>query len=321
MDRQREYGEVLPASSTQRKPPKRTPGSRPSISCPGPHVPYQRPRRGRVSRIVLGVAFIVLVLALLALGAIVFSYWQGQQSYDEVAHEVFPTADDAFAREVDLETVGNSIDWAALEAINPDTVGWLYIPGTPVNYPVVQTSNNVTYLSTDFQGNQGWLAQFGCIFAAAENTPGFADENNVLFGHHMNDGSMFGFIEGLYDPAKFNATRNIYLLTPDGNYRLQTFSILTCNENEAIAQTSFATAAEYTAYVQDVANRSEVVPDPAVDLSSVSKTFMFATCDNAVKNLRQVLFAAVVESTAPADASIVNDAQAAVDAARGLTTS
>lgn len=325
MARQHEYGEVLPASSQPRKRPPRRDGARPSVAA-GPdeaRIPYQRPRKGRIARIVLGAAFIALVLAILALGAVVASYWHGQQTYREVAHDAFPTADDVFAPAasggaVDLATAGGSIDWDALRAVNPDVVGWIYVPGTPVNYPVVQTSNNVTYLSTDFQGGHGWLAQFGCIFVAAENAPGFTDANTVLFGHHMNDGSMFGFIDGLFDPKRFNSTRTIYLLTPDGDFRLETFSILTCDENESIAQISFATEEERVAYVQDKMDRSAVAPDPALDASSVSKTFMLATCDNSARNLRQVLFAAVVESTAPSDAGVVRDAGAAVDAAGAL---
>lgn len=333
MDRQREYGEVLPASSRQRKLPKRkrSAGERPTVSrAPGgPQIPYQRPRKGRVARIVFGVAFIVLVLAILGLGAIVFSYWQGQRVYDEVAQDAFPSADDVFAQGavgseaaggVDLEAICDAIDWDALRAVNPDVVAWIYVPGTPVNYPVVQTSNNVTYLSTDFRGGHGWLAQFGCIFVAAENAPGFTDRNNVLFGHHMNDGSMFGFIDGLFDPDKFNATRDIYLLSPDGGYRLRTFSILHCDANEAIAQTTFPSDEDYAAYVQDKMDRSEVAPDPAMDAASVQKTFMLATCDNAVDSLRQVLFAVVEESTVPANMGAVNDVQPALDEASAFAS-
>lgn len=320
MPKQRPYGSVLPASSQQRRAPGG--GSASPDGAKAPQIPYRQPRKGRISRVVLGIAFIVLVLSLLALGAIVFSYWQGQQSYKEVAQEAYPAAQGVFAQsEVDLEAASEGIDWDALRAINPDTVAWIYVPGTPVNYPVVQTSNNVTYLSTDFRGEHGWLAQFGCIFVAAENEPGFADRNNVLFGHHMNDGSMFGFIDGLFDAAKFNATRDIYLLTPDGNYHLRTFSLFRCEPDEPIAQVSFSSTEEYAAYVQDTIDRSEVAPSEAVDAASITKTFMFATCDHNGRDLRQVLYASVVESTAPEKTGAVSDARPAVDAARELAGS
>lgn len=101
MPKQRPYGNVLPASSQQRHAPGG--GGASPDGAKTPQIPYQRPRKGRISRMVLGIAFIVLVLSLLALGAIVFSYWQGQQSYKDVAQEAYPAAQDVFAQsEVDL---------------------------------------------------------------------------------------------------------------------------------------------------------------------------------------------------------------------------
>lgn len=48
------------------------------------------------------------------------------------------------------------VDWDALLAINPDTVGWVYVPGTNINYPIVHTDNDETYLTRDFNGEQSW---------------------------------------------------------------------------------------------------------------------------------------------------------------------
>ena len=90
MPKQRPYGNVLPTSSQQRHAPGG--GGASPDGAKTPQIPYQRPRKGRISRMVLGIAFIVLVLSLLALGAIVFSYWQGQQSYKDVAQEAYPAA-------------------------------------------------------------------------------------------------------------------------------------------------------------------------------------------------------------------------------------
>ena len=63
------------------------------------------------------------------------------------------------------------VDWDALLAINPDTVGWVYVPGTNINYPIVHTDNDETYLTRDFNGEQSWGATYGCIFLSAANAP------------------------------------------------------------------------------------------------------------------------------------------------------
>ena len=91
---------------------------------------YQQPGSGRPRkksgpwRVVFWIALVVFVVALAALGAIGFSYWQGQQTYNDVAREGFTPPDDLSATSLADFTV----DWDALKAINPDTVGGSTFP-------------------------------------------------------------------------------------------------------------------------------------------------------------------------------------------------
>ncbi|MEG2458824.1 MAG: sortase [Raoultibacter sp.] len=284
-----EYGQVLPASSG---PARRRAGSRPSVGRTAPGSPLP-PKKGGPWRIVFGVAFIVLVLSLIGLGVMGFSYWQGQNTYKEIAQEAFPEPKDPAA----LQLADMTLDWDALRKVNPDVVGWIYVPGTVANYPIVHTTNNEKYLTTDFRGDPGFLAQFGSIFLSAENTPSFLDANNIVYGHHMNDGSMFAFISGLFDNKAFNEHRTIYILTPDGNYKLSTFSLIACKDDDPLAQPSFATPADLQAYVQDKIDRSVVTPTEPIDPAAVTRVFSLITCDNVTDAGREVLFASVVEST------------------------
>ena len=65
--------------------------------------------------------------------------------------------------------------------------GWIYVPKTEVNYPIVQTKDNDYYLHHNFykEANPG-----GCIFIASENKNPFNEQNTTIHGHHMKDGSM-----------------------------------------------------------------------------------------------------------------------------------
>lgn len=269
-------------------------------------------RKGGPWRIVFWAALVVLVASLLALGVVAFSYWQGQDAYDSVAEEVFtPPSDIDGAALSDLE-----VDWDALLAINPDTVGWIYIPGTAVNYPIVHTTDNETYLTHDFQGSQGWVATFGSIFLAAENVGDFSDENNLVYGHHLNNGSMFASLADFDDSTHFNEHRTIYILTPQGNYRLTTFSLVHCAADDPLAQVAFSDDAERTSYVQDKIDRSVVVADPVAPVAAdITHMFAFITCDNLPANGRYVLFASVAESTVATTTS--SDTNAADDSVSG----
>lgn len=251
-------------------------------------------KKGGPWRVVFWIALIVLVASLAVLGALLFSYWQGQNTYDKIADQAFEAPQDVEGAALeDLQ-----VDWDALRAVNPDVVGWIYIPGTIVNYPIVHTDNDERYLTYDFNGEQGWGATFGTIFLQAANAGDFSDANNIVYGHHLNNGSMFACLADMQDDAGFNAHRTVYLLTPQGNYKLRTFSMVHCAADDPLAQASFADGAEQTAYVQDKIDRSVAKPDgelPAAD--EMDHTFAFVTCDNLPSDGRYVLFSYVEDST------------------------
>ena len=280
------------------------------------------PKKGGPWRVVFWIALVVLVVALVALGAIGLSYWQGQKAYEDVAGQAFQAPTDIEGTSLADMTV----DWDALKAINPDTVGWIYIPGTTVNYPIVHTTDNEKYLTHDFQGSEGWIATFGAIFLSAENAADFSDPNNIIYGHHLNNGSMFAAVAGFADEAQFDEHRTVFILTPEGSYRLSTFSLVHVAADDPLAQTTFSDDAERTLYVQDKIDRSVVVPDGGVPAAAdIKHLFALATCDNLASDGRYVLFCSVEESSVAGSADIAGgsavDPEAATaidDAAKGI---
>ena len=246
--------------------------------------------------VVFAIAIIVLVVSLVVLGLIALSYHEGQQRYGEIAETAKfdpPSAGSAGA-EVDVKEL--TVDWNALKKANPDTVGWLYIPDTPINYPVVQGGDNEFYLYHDFDGEAGWLAEYGAIFLDHSNNPKWTDPLNFVYGHHMNDGSMFACITGFVDQSEFDAHRIVYLLTPSGNFKLRGFALLHCPADEQIVLSTFKDKSEMTAYVQDKIDRSEVDVGKIPEASQLDRVFAFATCDNTSDG-RYVLYAYVLDTS------------------------
>ena len=103
------------------------------------------------------------------------------------------------------------IDWAALRAINSDIVGWIVIPGTPINYPIVQTVDNSTYLHKSFEGTKNAC---GTIFLDTYNHSDFSDWNSVIYGHNMKNGSMFAYINKYKNEEFYQEHKDVWLLTP-----------------------------------------------------------------------------------------------------------
>ncbi len=261
---------------------------------------------------VLVVALAVLVVALALLGYIAYSYWHGQHAYDNIAEEAgLSVSDEGGAGAF-------SIDWDALAAINPEVVGWIYIPGTNVNYPVAHKDGDSSYyLKHNFaQSSAGSFgAEYGCIFLAGENSADFSDQVNVLYGHNMSNGTMFASISKFYDSDTFNEHRTIYLLTPAGTYKLKSFAVDRVSGGDTtIVIPNFATEAELEAYVQQRLDDSVVVADPAAsDASSIRKVFALSTCDGSNNSYRYITFCMVDEYVA-ADATAAQDVVGAEDA-------
>ena len=82
----------------------------------------------------------------------------------------------------------SAIDFAVLDSQNPDVVAWIQIPGTQINYPVVQGKDNDYYLHRDLNGQKSTA---GTIFLDYADRADFSSLHNVLYGHHMKNGSMF----------------------------------------------------------------------------------------------------------------------------------
>ena len=81
-----------------------------------------------------------------------------------------------------------SINWKKLKRMNKDIVAWIKVPGTKVSYPIVQGKDNSTYLHRTFHKKYN---PSGCIFLDYKCKKDFMSDNNVIYGHHMRDGSMF----------------------------------------------------------------------------------------------------------------------------------
>lgn len=109
-------------------------------------------------------------------------------------------------------------DFDSLEAINKDVVAWITMDGTSVDHPVVQGVDNFEYLDKDFYGE---TYAGGTVFLDSGNTRDLSDKYNILHGHHMAQGAMFGTLEKYLKEDFFRNNRTGTLLTKDASYALQ----------------------------------------------------------------------------------------------------
>ena len=119
------------------------------------------------------------------------------------------------------------VDFEALQKINPDVVGWIYVEGTKINYPIVQGKNNDQYLYRTVNGKYN---SAGSIFLDAGADWDFSAQNNPIYGHNMKNGAMFADVTD-YKSQKFYDKHPVaLLLTPEGNFVVRLFSAYTTKD-------------------------------------------------------------------------------------------
>ena len=172
----------------------------------------------------------------------------------------------------------NPVDFENLESINSDTVAWIRIENTSINYPVVQTSDNDYYLHKDFNKE---YSTCGWIFMDFKNSENFIDMNTVLYGHNIKSGIMFSDLQKILNKKLGNEVIiEIYTKTEKREYRV--FSSYMEEPEDYATKSNIVDEATQEKYIKEMLRRSSttynVVPDKSDKLLTLS------TCDNTGKN-------------------------------------
>lgn len=182
------------------------------------------------------------------------------------------------------------IDFDTLKKENTDTVGYLEVRGTNINYVVVQGRDNQYYLKHNY--NKSWNTS-GWIFNDYRNTLDGSDRNIIIFGHSIRDGSMFGSLKNIFDEEWRSNKDNleIVFVTEMGTFYYQVFSTYEIIPEEYYLQTDFKTDEEFDSFIHKIQLRSHY--NYQVDVSSTDQILTLSTC-NAIGNKRIVLHAKLV---------------------------
>lgn len=175
------------------------------------------------------------------------------------------------------------VDFDALRTINPDVIGWIYLPDTQVNYPLLQGDTNDEYLYTLMTGEYNGA---GSIFLDADLPSDFSAQNNVIYGHNMINGTMLADFADYRDQSYYEAHPYIMLMTPDANYCVRIFSGYVIDIWGDAWKTFFA-GDEFDQWLQERTERSffeaDVVP------TTGDHIITFSTCTYESDNARFIL--------------------------------
>ena len=169
--------------------------------------------------------------------------------------------------------------------INADIAGWVRIPNTSIDYPVVQCADNSFYLTHDILKQK---ASAGTLFIDNRNSGGFADFNTVIYGHNMKNGSMFGELNNFSNTAFFTENTSGQLFVPDCTYNLEIFACLKIKQDDQVIYGSIY-GADYGAFIKYV--RSVALQYRDIQLNGGDRIVTLSTCTNVYADYRIVVLA------------------------------
>lgn len=261
-----------------------------------------RIRNGALNVITVCLIGIILVSGY-KIGKTMWEYQVAKSAYTNISEKT---------AKVDPKQFTGVVDWKALKKVNPDVQGWLYQKGTVINYPVVQGTDNDTYLHTRF--DKQWSGG-GTLFVDCRMEKDFKGFNSIIYGHHMKDGSMFRSIRGYTkEDGYYDKHKTLELATPHGNYHLVVFSAFITKATDEDTYKMTYDEAEKQAYIDRAWERSELpITRDSVDVTKNDRLVTLSTCAYDYEEARYIVMCKMVPWT-KAKVQAGKDAQKQIDA-------
>lgn len=221
--------------------------------------------------------FIVLMLVLAMLGYGGYCLWS---TYRVEQTAFTPKELKQFKPEATEE---DNASLEELTAINQDLRGWLTIDGTNIDYPVVQGRDDMEYVNRDIYGK---FAMSGSIFLSCLNSPDFSDPYNLVYGHHMANGAMFGDVVSFTDGEYFSQHRTGTLYLPKHTYGIEIFA---CMEADAYDRVIYGIE---TADVETIVAylKENAVQYAEIGVTGTDRLIALSTCAESETNGRVIVF-------------------------------
>lgn len=262
----------------------------------------------KIIAILAGIAGLAAVL-LIVVGVSKFIFrqtdeTQASQSSDAELQQTEPaTVEKVTDASQDSETVTESaepeeeipIDFEELWETNPDVYAWIVIPGTDINYPILQhPTDDSYYLNHNLDGSTGRPA---CIYTESLNSKDFTDNNTVIYGHNMRNGTMFAQLHKFEDKDFFDENREIIIYLPDKVLHYKIFAVHNYDDRHLLYSFDFSDKAVYKDYLESIFSIDDKNAniDTEMTVTENDKIITLATCVYKKPSLRFHVQAVLVE--------------------------
>lgn len=193
------------------------------------------------------------------------------------------------------ETAAIPVKFEELWQVNPDVYAWITVPGTEIDYPILQhASDNSYYLMHNIDGSYGYP---GCIYTENLNSKDFTDNNTVIYGHNMKNGSMFAQLHKFEDPDFFNENREVLIYLPDEVLHYTIFAAHIYDDRHLLYSFDFSDPDVYEKYLESVFNVRDMNAniDKDMTVTKDDQIITLVTCIGSQPNNRLLVQAVLTE--------------------------
>ncbi len=217
----------------------------------------------------------------------------GEQEYAETAGKAYDEAKEENVKEAE-DPYESEIDFEGLQAINPDVYAWIRIPGTNIDYPVLQNpdESNDYYLNRTMDGQTGLP---GSIYTEKYNTTGFGDPVTVVYGHTLHDGTMFSELEKYTDKTFFDENPYIYIHMPGGKKVFQIFAAVAFDDRYLMGSYAFSYEDDFNQYISELKGSLEGNVNNDIAVNFGTPVLTLSTCIDEFPEKRWLVNAVQVD--------------------------
>lgn len=253
----------------------------------------QKKKRNKIVLIIQIISVIVIITSLY----FIYLWHIDNKNSNEILEKIFDEleiSNETVTIDNNMQSNMMKIEFNKLLTMNSDTIGWIKIKGTNINYPVVQAKDNDFYLTHSFDKSYN---KSGWIFSDYTNKSlkyDILDQNTVIYGHNRENNSMFGTLSNVLteDWRKDVDNQYINFSTLNKNMIWQVFSTYTIDSEDYYIQTNFVSKNEYKTFLKTVKSRS--IYNFGIDLSTEDKILTLSTCTNIGEG-RNVVHAKLIQ--------------------------
>ena len=223
--------------------------------------------------------------------------WQQEKNagsgYEEIREEVKDITREE-APEDTGPTVEIPVDFKALKERNPDVYAWITVPGTQIDYPILQSADdNSYYLTHTIDGEE---KAEGAIFTENYNHTDMEDVNTVIYGHDMKNGTMFQNLLNYQDRAFFDENREVVIYTPDAIRHYDIFAAYLYDDRHLLQSFNFNNRDIYRQYLDSIFSIRDMNAciDTSVKVDTDDKIITLSTCYSSQPDKRYLVQAVLV---------------------------